>query len=81
MAQGSAGNGAKDAEVQSLSRRRPGMDLFRASLEILDEPGMPADHAVMIGDSEYDMEMAQNAGRNSIAVSYGVHDRSRLLKV
>ena len=49
-------------------------------LEILDELGMPVDHAVMIGDSEYDMEMAQNTGMNSIAVSYGVHDRSRLLK-
>lgn len=37
----------------------------------------PADTA-MIGDTEYDMEMARNARAHPIAVSYGVHDWSRL---
>lgn len=48
--------------------------------EILDELDMLPDQAVMIGDSEYDMEMAMNAGMPSIAVSYGVHGRERLLQ-
>ena len=48
--------------------------------EILDEMDLRPDHAVMIGDSEYDMEMALNAGVSPIAVSYGVHERTRLLK-
>ena len=32
----------------------------------------------MIGDSEYDLQMANNAGTESVAVSYGVHDAERL---
>lgn len=46
--------------------------------EILDALGMyPAD-AVMVGDTEYDMEMAHNAQVDAIAVTYGVHDHGRL---
>ena len=48
--------------------------------EILKELDIRPDHTVMIGDSEYDMEMALNAGISSLAVSYGVHDSTRLLK-
>jgi len=47
--------------------------------EILDELDIRPEQAVMIGDSEFDMEMAQHAGMQSIAVSYGVHDRERLV--
>ncbi len=35
---------------------------------------------LMIGDSEYDLGMAVNAGVASVAVSYGVHDCQRLLQ-
>jgi len=38
----------------------------------------PAD-TLMIGDTEYDMQMARNAGVPGLAVSYGVHPPSRLL--
>lgn len=48
--------------------------------EILDETGMEPDQALMVGDTEYDLEMAKNAGMASIGVSYGVHDSDRLLK-
>ena len=48
--------------------------------EILDELDMRPEHAVMVGDSAYDMEMALNAGMSPIAVSYGVHASARLLK-
>jgi phosphoglycolate phosphatase len=34
----------------------------------------------MIGDTEYDMEMARNARTHALAVSYGVHHPERLLR-
>jgi len=48
--------------------------------EILQQLGMDADDALMIGDSEYDMEMATNAGMAALGVSYGVHTAERLLR-
>jgi len=48
--------------------------------EILQQLGMDTAEALMIGDTEYDMEMAKNAGMDSLAVSYGVHEVDRLLK-
>lgn len=46
--------------------------------EILDELGVEPQRAVMIGDTEYDLQMAKNAGVHAIGVSYGVHDVDRL---
>jgi len=34
----------------------------------------------MIGDTEYDMFMASQAGTAALAVDYGVHERHRLLE-
>ena len=48
--------------------------------EILVDHNLDAHQALMIGDSEYDLQMAQNAKVDSLAVSYGVHDLLRLLK-
>lgn len=42
--------------------------------EILAHTSMAADEAVMIGDTSYDMEMAQAIAMPRIAVSYGVHE-------
>jgi len=49
-------------------------------LEILDYVGVEAKDALMIGDTEFDLQMAQNAEVSSLAVSYGVHDIQRLLQ-
>jgi len=46
--------------------------------ELLDEFGLEAAQAIMIGDTEYDMEMAHHAGMDRLAVSYGVHEVERL---
>jgi phosphoglycolate phosphatase len=46
--------------------------------EILEELGVKPQQAVMIGDTEYDLQMAKNAGVHAIGVSYGVHDTERL---
>ncbi len=46
--------------------------------EILQEEGLAAHQAVMIGDTEYDMAMAKAAEMPRIAVSYGAHALERL---
>ncbi len=48
--------------------------------QILDELGLMPRQALMIGDTEYDLQMAANARMSSLGVDYGVHDRERLLK-
>ncbi len=46
--------------------------------ELLDEAGVNADAAVMVGDTEWDMVMADNIGMAKVAVGYGAHNESRL---
>ena len=41
--------------------------------------GATSADTLMIGDTEYDMQMARNAGVPGLAVSYGVHGPERLL--
>ncbi|MBK1656180.1 HAD-IIIA family hydrolase [Allochromatium vinosum] len=48
-------------------------------LELMDELGARAGETLMIGDTEYDLQMANNAGVRSLAVCYGVHEPGRLL--
>ena len=58
---------------ETISKPNPQM-----LIEIIDFFGLQAVDALMIGDSEYDLQMANNAGIESVAVSYGVHDVERL---
>lgn len=46
--------------------------------QILDELGVFPYEALMIGDTEYDLQMARSAGMPSLAVCYGVHAAERL---
>jgi phosphoglycolate phosphatase len=46
--------------------------------EIMSDRGKSADEVVVIGDSEYDLAMAREAGVRSVGVSFGVHDKERL---
>ena len=48
--------------------------------QIFEQLDVPPERALMIGDSEYDMEMAARAGCHALAVSYGVHSAGRLLR-
>ena len=48
--------------------------------EIMHELDIKPTQAMMVGDTEYDMEMAQNAGVHPMGVSYGVHAPKRLQK-
>ncbi|TEW43771.1 HAD-IIIA family hydrolase [Psychromonas algicola] len=45
---------------------------------LLEKLGIEASQALMVGDSSYDLEMAKNAGMDSLGVSYGVHDANQL---
>ena len=47
--------------------------------ELLAELATPADRAVMVGDTSYDVEMARAASVSAIAVASGNHSRDRLL--
>lgn len=46
--------------------------------ELLADLAVPASRAVMVGDTEYDLEMARALGMPRVGVSYGVHDVERL---
>jgi phosphoglycolate phosphatase len=46
--------------------------------ELLVELDVPQREAVMIGDTEWDMKMADNAEVRKIAVSFGAHKPERL---
>lgn len=48
--------------------------------ELMEELGARPAETLMVGDTEYDMLLAQNAGASALAVSYGVHGRERLLR-
>ncbi|UCE90618.1 MAG: HAD-IA family hydrolase [Pseudomonadota bacterium] len=47
--------------------------------QIMDEIGVPGMRTLMIGDTEYDLRMARDAGAHALGVSYGVHEKARLL--
>lgn len=47
-------------------------------LEILDELQLDPEQVLMVGDTTHDVDMATNAGIDSMAVTYGAHDVSTL---
>ena len=58
---------------ETISKPHPQM-----ILELLEITGVEPDNAVMVGDTEFDMEMARRANVDPVAVTYGVHDHRRL---
>ncbi len=60
---------------ESFSKPHPQMLEY-----IMDFTGCEPEETLMIGDTEYDMEMASNAATPALAVSYGVHELERLQK-
>ncbi len=47
-------------------------------VELLEELAIPAERALMIGDTEYDASMAAAIGMDSVGVATGVHDAARI---
>jgi len=56
---------------------KPHPQMLRDIMEALD---VPAANTLVIGDTEYDINMACNAGASALGMSYGVHGRTRLLQ-
>jgi phosphoglycolate phosphatase len=56
---------------------KPDPQMLNEIIEILD---VSLDKTLMIGDTEYDLEMANAAGISSLGVDYGAHERDRLLE-
>ncbi|MFC3903526.1 HAD-IA family hydrolase [Acinetobacter marinus] len=54
----------------SETRSKPDPSMLQ---EILNVTGVPADRALMVGDTSYDLEMAQKINMPRVGVSYGVH--------
>ncbi|HFD92696.1 MAG TPA: HAD-IIIA family hydrolase [Gammaproteobacteria bacterium] len=54
---------------------KPHPQMLQELMTLLDTP---PERTLMIGDTEYDMQMAQNAGTHALAVGYGVHHPQRL---
>lgn len=47
--------------------------------DILARTDVAPEHALMVGDTTYDLQMAAAAAVGGVAVSYGAHERERLL--
>jgi phosphoglycolate phosphatase len=48
-------------------------------LDIIDYYGVEANETIMVGDTDYDLQMANNAAALAVGVTYGVHDKQRLV--
>ncbi len=59
----------------SVERPKPAPDMI---LEALRRSGHSADEAVMVGDTTFDLEMADAAGVRAIAVGWGAHSAQKL---
>lgn len=67
-------SGSRTAD-ETVSKPHPAM-----LEELLQEFDLPASAALMIGDSEYDVQMAMAAGVDAVGVDSGVHSPGRLLE-
>lgn len=47
-------------------------------LELLEELRVAPERALMVGDTTFDLDMAEAAGVDRVAVSYGAHTPERL---
>jgi len=56
-------------------RSKPDPEMLLHLMSTLD---MPAEATLMVGDTEWDLEMARRAGVTAVAVSYGAHTAERL---
>ncbi|CAM3453198.1 HAD-IA family hydrolase [Shewanella pealeana] len=58
------------------SKSKPNPDML---YDLLEELKVKPERALMVGDSLHDLNMANNAGVDSVGVSYGAHSESKLL--
>ncbi|WP_163559082.1 HAD-IA family hydrolase [Halomonas sp. NO4] len=63
------------SRTADLTRSKPHPQMLE---ELLAELDVAAEEAVMVGDTEYDLEMARALGMDRVAVTWGVHAPARL---
>lgn len=73
----SCGNWFVASRTADLTRSKPHPQMLE---ELLIECDVAVEDAVMVGDTEYDLEMARAIGMDRVAVTYGVHERQRLMR-
>lgn len=61
---------------QTFSKPHPAM-----LVELMDELGTSAERTLMVGDTTHDMQMAQNAKVDAVAVGHGAHPTEQLLEL
>lgn len=61
---------------QTFSKPHPAM-----LMELMDELAVSPDRTLMIGDTTHDLQLAQNAGVDVVAVAYGAHPPEQLLEL
>jgi phosphoglycolate phosphatase len=49
-------------------------------VQIMEELEVAPRDTLMVGDTEFDMQLAANAGARALAVCYGVHGRAQLMR-
>ena len=57
------------------AKSKPSPDMLE---QILQELGVKPEQALMVGDTSFDMQMAQSLGMDRVGVTFGVHDQSVL---
>jgi phosphoglycolate phosphatase len=61
---------------RTLSKPNPAM-----LLELMDELGASARRTLMIGDTTHDLQMAQNANVDAVAIGHGAHPPEQLMEL
>jgi phosphoglycolate phosphatase len=64
-----------DSRTADETRSKPHPDML---FELMSALGAGPDATLMVGDTEWDLEMARRAGVSAVAVSYGAHPAERL---
>ncbi len=76
-----AASGLQDYIVMSRcadeTRSKPHPQMLQ---DILTDLNLEPAQAIMVGDTTYDIDMANNLGMDSVAVTYGMHDETVLRK-
>ena len=49
----------------------------RMLLELMEQTGVAPERTLMVGDTTHDLQLAANAGCESVAVAYGAHEHER----
>ncbi|GIU14656.1 HAD-IA family hydrolase [Shewanella sp. MBTL60-007] len=76
LAETGLGHHFESSRCADESKSKPNPDMIH---ELLDELKVNPNRALMVGDSLHDLNMANNAGIDSVGVSYGAHSESKLL--